>query len=220
MQQGSGYTGAMDRLWTPWRYAYISGGDGGAADIRQGIPKGLEGWSGEDTGCVFCNLIRAVEWGLAEGRMDDAERLGLVVARLSTCFVCLNAFPYSSGHVMVVPYRHTDSLAKLPAIEAEEMIRMGQTMESTLREVYHPDGINLGMNLGEAAGAGVASHLHLHVLPRWFGDTNFMTTTAETRILPETLEITWSRLRSVLNRESTLPQIGMFAIGSNACKIT
>lgn len=198
----------MDRLWTPWRYAYISGEkDGRCADRRKGVPKGLEEWPGADAGCVFCNLIRAVEWGIAdEPGEETAERLGLVVARLRTCFVCLNAFPYSSGHLLVVPYRHTDSLAKLPVEEAEEMMRVAQRMETALREVYRPDGINLGMNLGEAAGAGVAGHLHLHELPRWFGDTNFMTVTGETRILPETLETTWSRLRSVLNRDGRARQ--------------
>ena len=193
----------MDRLWTPWRYAYISGADEAKNDTRKGVPKGLEAWPGPDSACVFCNLIQSVEWGLAHGREQDADRLGLVVHRGATCFVCLNAFPYNSGHVLVVPYRHSDSLAKLPPAEAEEMIRLAQTVESALREVYQPDGINLGMNLGEAAGAGVAGHLHLHELPRWFGDTNFMTVVGETRILPETLEVTWSRLREVLNRESS-----------------
>ncbi len=190
----------MDRLWTPWRYAYITGEEQ-AGDSRKGVPEGLRAWPGEDTGCVFCNLIQAVEWGFAHGLGTDAERLGLVLERLTTSFVCLNAFPYSSGHVLVVPYRHTDSLAKLNADEAEELIRVAQRIESALREVYRPDGINLGMNLGEAAGAGVASHLHLHELPRWFGDTNFMTAVGETRILPETLGTTWERLKAVLNRE-------------------
>ena len=193
----------MDRLWTPWRYAYISGAEEGVGDTRKGVPTGLREWPGEDAGCVFCNLIRAVEWGVANEFGGDAERLGLVLKRLPTCFVCLNAFPYSSGHVLVVPYRHTDSLAKLDSAEAEELIRVAQRMESALREVYRPDGINLGMNLGEAAGAGVAAHLHLHALPRWFGDTNFMTAVGETRILPETLETTWARLRDVLNREAS-----------------
>jgi ATP adenylyltransferase len=127
---------------------------------------------------------------------ENAERCGLVVARLETAFLCLNAFPYSSGHVLVLPYRHTGSLAELPVSEAEEIMRVAQAVERTLRQVYKPDGINLGMNLGQAAGAGVAGHLHLHALPRWFGDTNFMTVTAETRILPETLEVTWRRLRA------------------------
>lgn len=191
----------MDRLWTPWRYNYISSGGaaGEAEDARKGVPSALRAWPGEDRQCVFCNLIGAVDWTIESGMVvEDAERAGLVVARGETGFVCLNAFPYSSGHVLLVPYRHMDSLAKLPIAEAEEMMRMAQRVETALRAVYHPDGINLGMNLGQAAGAGVAGHLHLHVLPRWFGDVNFMTATAETRILPEALEVTWERLRKEL----------------------
>jgi len=99
---------------------------------------------------------------------------------------------------MVVPYLHTDSLANLPVDAAEEMIRVAQEAERALRKVYNPDGINLGLNLGRAAGAGVTEHIHLHVLPRWAGDTNFMTVVAETRVLPETMDVTWKRLRSVL----------------------
>ena len=117
----------MDRLWTPWRYNYVTGADEqGARDKppRKGVPAALDGWPGEDAGCVFCNLIRAVEWGVGIGLgQDDAEKAGLVVARWKTCYVCLNAFPYNSGHVLVVPYQHTDSLAKLPVAAAEEMIR-------------------------------------------------------------------------------------------------
>jgi ATP adenylyltransferase len=140
-----------------------------------------------------------VEWGIAQadGVAEPSERAGLVVARLKHCFVCLNAFPYSSGHVLLVPYRHTDSLAKLEPAEAGELMETAQKMERVLRTVYRPDGINLGLNLGEAAGAGVAQHLHIHMLPRWFGDTNFMTVTAETRVLPETLLVTWQRIRNV-----------------------
>jgi ATP adenylyltransferase len=136
-----------------------------------------------------------------ESGMANAEEAGLVVVRLKTCYVCLNRFPYSSGHVLVVPYLHTDSLAKLPVDAAEEMIRVAQRVELAMRAVYRPDGINLGLNLGEAAGAGVAEHIHLHQLPRWFGDTNFMTVTAETRILPEELDVTWRRLREALAGE-------------------
>jgi ATP adenylyltransferase len=99
--------------------------------------------------------------------------------------------------VLLVPYRHTDSLAKLEPAEAGELMETAQKMERVLRTVYRPDGINLGLNLGEAAGAGVAQHLHIHMLPRWFGDTNFMTVTAETRVLPETLLVTWQRIRNV-----------------------
>ncbi len=181
----------MDRLWTPWRYAYITGAKPG----RKGVAEELDGWPGPDADCVFCNLIRSVEWGIGEIGVEAAERAGLVIARLEHCFVCLNRFPYSSGHVMVVPYEHTDQLAKLPVAQAEEMMRVAQRVERMLRATYRPDGINLGMNLGEAAGAGVAGHIHLHALPRWVGDTNFMTVVGETRILPETLETTWERLR-------------------------
>jgi ATP adenylyltransferase len=188
----------MDRLWTPWRYSYVTGSEKDTGKpARRGVPKALAAWPGADTGCVFCNLIRAVEWASGPNgeAKEQAERDGLIVARLETCFVMLNAFPYSSGHVMILPYFHTNSLAKLPADTAGEIMRTAQRMETVLREVYKPDGINLGMNLGEAAGAGVAGHIHLHVLPRWFGDTNFMTVTAETRVLPEALEVTLDRLR-------------------------
>ncbi len=201
LQPRVSYTACMDRLWTPWRYAYVTGADAKKVDGRKGVPEGLDGWPGADRECVFCNLIGAVEWGAMQPMgAQAAEEAGLVVARLPTCFVCLNAFPYASGHVLIVPYRHLASLAELPASDAEEMMRAAQKIERTLREVYHPDGINLGMNLGQAAGAGVADHLHMHELPRWLGDTNFMSVTAETRILPETLKVTWSRLREAWAR--------------------
>jgi len=188
----------MDRLWTPWRYSYVTGADADPGKPkRRGVPKALETWPGTDTGCVFCNLIESVEWAAGpDGESkEDAERAGLIVARLKNCYVCLNSFPYSSGHVLIVPYLHVDSLATLPAAAAEEMIRTAQRLETTLHKVYTPDGINIGMNLGQAAGAGVAGHIHMHQLPRWYGDTNFMTVTAETRVLPETLEVTLERLR-------------------------
>lgn len=187
----------MDRLWTPWRYAYISGKKPGQ---RAGVPDELSAYP-ENNNSVFLNLIGAVRWGYEKGGFtkESAEKAGGVLLQAEHNFVCLNAYPYTSGHVMVVPYLHLDSLAKLPVAAAEELIGLAQRMETALREVYRPDGINLGMNLGEAAGAGVAEHLHLHVLPRWFGDSNFMTATAETRILPEPLETTWERLRDALN---------------------
>ena len=192
----------MDRLWTPWRYSYITGA---RTEGRKGVPPELEGWPGPEgrpsaeVECVFCNLIGSVDWGIAEGMpLEEAERYGLVVGRTPHGYVCLNRFPYSSGHVLLVPFRHTDSLAKLPAAEAAEMMGEAQRVELALRQVYQPDGINLGMNLGAAAGAGVASHIHLHMLPRWVGDTNFMTVTAETRVLPEMLVDTWQRVRAAL----------------------
>ena len=182
----------MDRLWTPWRYNYISGEK---PQARKGVTEALDGWPGEDQQCVFCNLIRSVEWGIEALGQDAAEKAGHVIARLETCYVCLNAFPYASGHLLVVPYQHTASLAELPAASAHEVIGVCQRLERVLRTVYKPDGINIGMNLGEAAGAGVANHLHMHQLPRWFGDTNFISVLGETRVLPETLDVTWRRLR-------------------------
>jgi len=182
----------MDRLWTPWRYNYVSRAE---KDLRKGVPIALDAWAG-DHGCVFCNMVAAVDFAIASSMpIQEAEQAAHIVHRGRTCYICLNAFPYSTGHVMVVPYRHTDSLAALEPAEAEEMIRLAQTTERCLRAVYRPDGLNFGLNLGEAAGAGVANHIHMHGLPRWSGDTNFMTVLAETRVLPESLDVTWQRLR-------------------------
>ena len=154
----------MDYLWTPWRYRYI-------ADATK------------DEGCVFCAAV---------AMNDDPQ--ALIVFRGAKNFVILNRYPYTSGHVMVVPYQHT---ADLPATDPEtlaEMMVLAQRVQLALEKTYHPQGYNLGMNLGRAAGAGVTGHLHLHVLPRWSGDTNFMTSVAETRVMPETLQLSWKRL--------------------------
>jgi ATP adenylyltransferase len=155
----------MDFQFTPWRYAYVT-----AANAP-----------GE---CVFCSLIQT---------KDDEK--ALIVHRAKYCFVVLNAFPYTSGHTMVVPYEHLDQLQKLPSPAADEMMLLTQKLEGVLRELYHPDGLNLGMNLGKAAGAGVAGHIHMHILPRWFADVNFMTSVGETRVLPEDLQTTYKRIR-------------------------
>jgi ATP adenylyltransferase len=154
----------MDYLWTPWRYTYVSNAD-------------------KIDGCVFCERVA---WN------DD--RKALIVHRAEHCFIILNAFPYTSGHVMVVPYEHVDELQKLPRAAAEEMMLLAQRMETVFRKLYHPDGVNLGMNIGKAAGAGIAGHIHMHVLPRWVADANFMSVVAETRVLPEDLETTWERI--------------------------
>ncbi len=138
--------------------------------------------------CVFCDKERA------------EDRTAFIVHRGKLCFVVLNIFPYTSGHMMVVPYEHVDELRKLPPEAAQEMMALSQKLESVLRELYHPDGVNLGMNIGKAAGAGVAGHIHMHVLPRWVADSNFMTTVSETRVLPETLEQTWERMRTAFNQ--------------------
>jgi len=158
----------MDYLWTPWRYAYVSGTE-------------------KPAGCVFCQAARE----------KDDQKAG-IVHRGAHCFVILNAYPYTPGHVMIVPYTHLDELRRLPVEAANEMMALSQRMESVLREIYRPDGINLGMNIGKAAGAGIAGHIHLHVLPRWVADANFISVVGETRVLPETLESTWKKLSSAL----------------------
>ena len=158
----------MDYLWTPWRYRYV-------AEARN------------LTGCVFCDLPAASR---------DEETL--IVLRGSKNFVILNRYPYTSGHVMIVPYLHTADFAGLDAGTTSEMMLLAQRVQTALSGVYHPDGFNLGMNLGRSAGAGIADHLHLHLLPRWNGDTNFMTTVGETRMEPEDLATTYARLRQVL----------------------
>ena len=132
----------------------------------------------------------------------DADRAANIVLRAEHSFICLNAFPYTSGHVMIVPYAHQETLAALEQEAALEMMKLAQRTDAVLRQVYSPQGINMGINLGQAAGAGIAAHLHLHALPRWLGDSNFMTVIAETRVLPELLETTWQRLREAFEREN------------------
>jgi ATP adenylyltransferase len=155
----------MDRLWSPWRYQYVS------------KPSPAQS-------CVFC---------LPFQEANDDERL--IVARGKRNFVLLNLFPYTSGHIMIAPYAHIPGLEHADDETATEMMLLARHGEAVLRRVYNAPGINLGMNIGECAGAGVAGHIHLHVLPRWPGDANFMTTVAETRVMPEDLSITLKRLR-------------------------
>ena len=182
----------MDQLWTPWRFAYVTNADGAP---RPGIPKSLSAYPG-DSGCVFCNLVAAVDHAIANGMAaDEAEMAAGLVLRARHCYICLNAYPYTSGHIMIVPYAHLDRISAMPQDAAHEMMDLAQRSEQALEQLYRPDGLNFGLNLGKAAGAGVAGHLHLHALPRWAGDTNFMTTVAETRVLPEDLSMTWKRMR-------------------------
>jgi ATP adenylyltransferase len=167
----------LERLWSPWRLAYVSG-------------------SGESKGCVFCD---------AQGDTDAAP---LMLFRGATCFVILNLYPYNNGHLMVVPNRHVATLADSTPAELDEMMRLTQAAEMALTEAYRPQGINVGMNLGHPAGAGVADHLHVHVVPRWTGDTNFMSVVGNVRVLPEDLEQTGIRLRPVFGR--------ILAVGTDA----
>ena len=197
----------MEHLWTPWRYSYITGEKapqlaGEPAEHRKGVPAELRAWPG-DFDCVFCNLLASTDYAITQGMaVDAAERAALLVCRGERVFVCLNRFPYNSGHVMVVPYAHEASLAGLPAETANEVMAWGQRAERALGATYRPDGYNLGLNLGAAAGAGVAGHLHLHAVPRWVGDTSFLSTLGETRTLPEALTVTWERLRAAFRNTS------------------
>ena len=158
----------MDYLWTPWRYRYM-------ADASK------------EQGCIFCSALAA----------DDDQKT-LVVLRARDNFVILNRYPYTSGHVMIVPFAHVAELGAVAPETLAEMMQLAQRVQSALESTYHPQGYNLGMNLGRAAGAGVLGHLHLHVLPRWAGDANFMTTIGETRVEPEDLSTTYEKLRSAL----------------------
>ncbi len=154
----------MDRLWSPWRYSYISK-------------------AGPHQDCIFCAKP-------AEDR--DAENL--IVFRGIRNFVILNAFPYTNGHLMVAPYTHVATLGDADVETVTEMMSLVRQAEGHLRDVYRPGGLNIGMNIGECAGAGIAGHIHMHVLPRWPGDANFMTTVGETRVLPEDLATTYEKL--------------------------
>ena len=154
----------MDYLWSPWRYRYIS-------------------TAGNADSCIFCS---------APAENNDRETL--IVHRARHCFVILNRYPYTSGHLMVVPYVHVATLAELDEAAAIEMALLARRAEGILRRIYHAEGLNIGMNIGHPAGAGIAGHIHTHVLPRWTGDANFMTTVGETRVLPEDLADTWEKL--------------------------
>ena len=160
----------MDYIWTPWRYQYMK-----------------DAASGNQPECIFCDAL---------ARKNDRETL--IVLRGKKTFVILNRFPYTSGHVMIVPNAHVAELNLCDAATLDEMMRLTQRVETALRANYQPDGMNLGMNLGRAAGAGVVGHLHLHMLPRWIGDSNFMTVTGETRVHPEDLKTTYERLSKAL----------------------
>ena len=155
----------MDHLWSPWRYKYIASAD------RQ-------------EGCVFCRI---------EQEHKDAENYLVYRARLN--FIILNLFPYTSGHLMIVPYEHVASLASVNEATTAEMIQLAKRAQLALEAEYNPDGFNIGMNLGRSAGAGVADHIHLHVVPRWSGDANFVSIVGETRVLPEDLETTRAKLK-------------------------
>jgi ATP adenylyltransferase len=158
----------MDVLWSPWRYKYIRDNTEGGGAKRE---------------CIFCTAHRA---------LDPASML--VLGRSARTYAILNLYPYTSGHLMIVPYEHVASLAEVESDTTAEMMEQAKRAQRALEAVYQPDGFNIGINLGRAAGAGIAEHLHLHVVPRWIGDANFMTIVGETRVMPETLEVTYAKL--------------------------
>ena len=161
----------MERLWAPWRLAYLTGAGGGDG--------------GE---CIFCAALAA----------DPPSPL--IVHRGARCFVILNKYPYSNGHLLVVPCRHVATLAGLGADELGELAALTQAAEKVLTAAYSPHGLNVGINLGRAAGAGAPGHLHVHLVPRWDGDTSFMTVVADTRVVPEELDATARRLRPLFEK--------------------
>jgi ATP adenylyltransferase len=167
----------MERLWAPWRHAYVTSTSGG------------------NTECIFCQASRG-------SVRIPSSRDELILFRGRVSFVILNLYPYNNGHVMVVPNRHAPNLASMSAEEQAELMRLMRHAEIALTEAYEPHGINVGINLGKPAGAGVLDHLHLHLVPRWNGDTNFMTVVGNTRVLPEDLSETAKKLRPIFERLS------------------
>jgi ATP adenylyltransferase len=159
----------MDYLWSPWRYRYVSS-------------------SQPEPGCLFCRVS-------AESKDEE----NFVLLRAERNFVMLNRYPYTSGHLMISPYAHVGTLQDADSADLVEMMLLTRRAESALRGVYKPDGVNIGMNVGRSAGAGVAGHIHMHVLPRWHGDVSFMTAVAEARVLPEDLSESYKRLWPLMN---------------------
>ena len=155
----------MDYLWSPWRYQYVSR-------------------ASEPSRCIFCDHPQ---------NPRDEENYILCRGRLS--YVLLNLYPYTAGHLMIAPYAHVPDLSGASPEALAEIMELAQAAERALRAEYQPDGFNAGFNIGQCAGAGVAGHLHLHLLPRWFADSNFMTVVGETRVLPEDLPTTYGKLR-------------------------
>jgi len=167
----------MDFLWSPWRYQYVT-------------------TAGQAQDCIFCTLP-------AENR----DRENYIVYRGRLNFVILNRYPYTSGHLMVVPFEHAPLVAQVAEETLMEMILLVRRAETYVRANYNPDGLNMGINVGRAAGAGVTGHIHMHVLPRWIADANFMTSVGETRVLPEDLSVTYEKLWRAFQGDSPpLPQ--------------
>ena len=159
----------MDRLWSPWRSEYIASGNADSGSGR----------------CVFCEIYED----------HEHDESNLVIHRGAHAFIVLNRYPYTSGHLLIVPNQHIGELDLASKEVTDEMMDLTKRSQSALREAYKPEAFNVGMNLGASAGAGIADHIHIHILPRWKGDTNFMTSVGETRVLPEALATTFEKLQ-------------------------
>lgn len=162
----------MDYLWSPWRMQYIND--------KENTPN-----------CVFCYALS-----------QNADQEHLILARGSQAFVMLNLYPYTSGHMLVLPYQHVPSYEELDVACRTEIMELLTRATGVLRAVYQPNGFNIGVNIGEDAGAGIAQHLHFHIVPRWRGDSNFMSVTAQTRVLPEDLKESYRRLKEAWRNAS------------------
>ncbi|MCB1059683.1 MAG: HIT domain-containing protein [Calditrichaeota bacterium] len=163
----------MDRLWAPWRMSYI------LETVKQEQPEG----------CVFCRMLE-----------ESEDRKNLILNRADHCFTVMNLFPYNSGHLMIIPLRHTGDFGSLSAVEHAEMGNELEIARKALQECFTPHGFNIGMNIGRAAGAGIVDHLHYHIVPRWNGDSNFMSSVGETKVLSESLPESFARLKKSMER--------------------
>lgn len=160
----------MERLWSPWRYQYVASGETGESASRS---------------CVFCEIKSN----------PASDETNFVLHRATRNFVVLNIYPYITGHLLVVPYEHVGDLDAAAKEITDELMDLTKRCQAVLRNVYRPAGYNLGMNLGRSAGAGIVDHIHIHIMPRWTGDSNFMSTVSETRVIPEDLATTYQKLR-------------------------
>ncbi len=186
----------MQYLWTPWRMAYIDSANAGKSNPGRDVAAQAQEAAAnipevemESTGCVFCDRACL---------SPSHDRASLILLRAEHNFVILNLYPYNSAHLMTVPYLHTADFAALPSQTVNEMMALMQRMVRVIAVEYRPQGYNLGMNLGNVAGAGVADHVHMHLVPRWAGDTNFMPIVGATKVIPELLETTYDRLKKRL----------------------
>lgn len=161
-----------ERLWAPWRFHYIEN-------------------TSRATGCIFVDL---------PAQANDRENL--ILHRGKTAFVMLNAFPYTSGHLMIAPFKHTAEMSELDDAELLEINQLVSKCLGWLKSAYNPDGFNIGVNLGSAAGAGIPTHIHWHIVPRWAGDTNFMPVVGDVRVLPQNLEETFDKLKKVIDSDA------------------